>query len=218
MNYINDFSNKDQTSKLTSSQWMVGFRNRFLLRLLLRLLLRRPGHSDLGFLSAEWSSFTKRTGKSIHPSHVLRVLSQKVGVGSLNLSRLRGLPLPGPAFWITAPGPPCPALLTATLPRAETTAVPVWDGAPVPPGRQTWQGAASFPHDSRCGTPARSLQSFGAGRGTMCLGYPRQGRGCLTQLCAFALQMSAPELVIQGTLEYRQWRKTDLYLYLPFFI
>ena len=101
MNYINDFGNKDQSSALSSSRWMVGFRKRFLLRLLLRT---RPGHSDLGFLSAEWSSFTKRTGKGMHPSRVLRGLSQKVGIGSLNLSRLKGLPLPGPVFWITAPG------------------------------------------------------------------------------------------------------------------
>lgn len=95
MNYINDFSSKDQSSALSSSQWIVGFRNRF--------LLTRPGHSDLGLISAEWSNFTKRTGKGTHSSCVLRGLSQKVGIGRLNLSRLKGLPLSGPIFCITAP-------------------------------------------------------------------------------------------------------------------
>lgn len=68
MNYINYFSNKDQSSASSSDRWTVGFRKRFILRL---LLLTRPGHSDLGFLSAEWTSFTERTGKGTHPSRVL---------------------------------------------------------------------------------------------------------------------------------------------------
>lgn len=160
---------------------MVGFRKRFLLRL---LLLTRPDHSDLGFLSAEWSSFTKRTGKGTHPIHVLRGLPQKVGIGSLNLSRLKGLPPPGPVFWITAQrvarttfsstahshpalcGEHCCALVgqgSGSSGQAGTA------GCFLPP-----------PDDSESGTSACRLQSFSACGETLCLGYLRQGWGCLT--------------------------------------
>lgn len=162
MNYINDFSNKDQSSALSSSQGTVGFRNSFLLRL---LLITRPGQSDFGFLSAEWSSFTKRTGKGTHPSCVLRGLSQKVGVGSLNLSRLRCLPLPGPVLRITA------------LRVARTSFTSAAQSHPALCGDHCWarvgQGSGSSrqadfitgcflppPDDSRSGTSAHSLRSF----------------------------------------------------------
>lgn len=76
-------------------------------------------HISDSFQQSSISSFTKRTGTGTHPSCVLRGLSQKVGIVSLNLSRLSVFYCLGQYSgslhrgWL---GPPSLALLTATLP------------------------------------------------------------------------------------------------------
>lgn len=95
-NYINYFSNKDQSSASSSDRWTVGFRKRFILRL---LLLTRPGHSDLGFLSAEWTSFTERAGRVHTPAVSLAGIIPESGNREPEPVHTEG----SPTAWVSIP-------------------------------------------------------------------------------------------------------------------